>query len=202
MSKNNYLGFWFSYIETLTGLASIFLLLFVSATFRERLISEQNERLVESWKKANIELTNLNAAPVPDPDMGGMRITLADNLIFRLGSSNLTREGNVRIVEVSNVLADYFHNNPRFNDKMRIKVGGHTDRLGGDDINFPLSFNRAKNITEIMQRVFYSKNIRVKITPIAYGSKYPVPGHNKLVEPKNRRITIVIELLSTELLAY
>lgn len=40
----------------------------------------------------------------------------------------------------------------------------------------------------------------VEIIPIAYGSKYPLPGHDSEIEPRNRRITIVLEFLSTELL--
>lgn len=202
MKKNNTnSGFWFAYIETLTGLATIFLVLFLAATSQERKITKQNESLLNSWKEANNKLITLNAAPVPDSLMGGMRITLTDKLFFSLGSPKLTNQGNDKIKEISKVIADFYCTNSLFRSQMRIKIGGHTDKLGGDDVNFPLSYQRAQNISRIMQEVFYKSDLKKSIiTPIAYGSKYPLPGHTNEIEPMNRRITIVLELISTKLL--
>lgn len=202
MMKGNILGFWFAYIETLTALATIFLVLFVASTFRERAISEKNERLIKSWELANEELTKLHASPISDPMMGGMRITLADSVLFGLNKSNLTDIGTRKVIDISNVLVKFFRLNPNINDQMRIKVGGHTDRLGGDEINFPLSYKRANNVAEIIKRIFISNNLNVIITPSAYGSTYPVQGHYKNIEPINRRTTVTIELLSTEFLSH
>lgn len=193
-------GFWLSYIETLTGLAVIFLVLFVASSYRERAINERQERLVKSWQTAKDKLTELQAAPIPDPKMGGMRITLADTLIFSLNSSTLSVKGEKKLIEISKVLVTFFKSNPDFINAMRIKVGGHTDKIGGDIINFPLSYQRAYNVTNIIKNQLMDDKINVEVIPIAYGSKYPIPGHDREVEPKNRRITIVIELLSTEFL--
>ncbi|MDI6765543.1 MAG: OmpA family protein [Bacteroidota bacterium] len=198
--ENQTSGFWFAYIETLTGLAVIFLILFVAAANRERAINEQQEGLVKSWQTAKEKLFDLQAAPVPDPKMGGMRITLADSLIFALKSSKLSGEGENKIIEISRVLVGFYKSNPSFKTAMRIKVGGHTDPIGGDTINFPLSYQRAYNVMSLINSQFTSERLDVETIPIAYGSKYPLPGHDSEIEPKNRRITIVVEFLSTELL--
>lgn len=201
MMKGNISGFWFAYIETLTALATIFLVLFVASTFREREISEKNERLIKSWELANEELNNLHASPVPDQIMGGMRITLADSILFGLNKASLTSLGNKKIMDISNVLVRFFNSAQGLQKQIRLKVGGHTDSIGGDEINFPLSYKRAYNVTEIMEKIFVSNSVNVIIVPIAYGSKYPVKGHYKNVESQNRRTTITVELLSTELLS-
>lgn len=201
MKKENISGFWLTYIETLTGLATIFLVLFLAATFRERKITKQTESLLNSWKSAETELAKLNAAPVRDSIMGGMRITLTDNMFYSTGSSNLTGKGNDKIKEIAKALALFYNNNPSFKNQMKIIVGGHTDALGGDEINFPLSYERASNIAGIIKNIFYNNKLfNVVITPFAYGSKYPLAGHNRYVEPLNRRITIVVELPSNKFL--
>lgn len=200
-AKTEVSGFWFAYIETLTGLAIIFIILFVAAANRERVINAQHERLVRSWETVKGELTKLQAAPVPDPQMGGMRITLADSLIFPLGSAILNKMGEDKIIEIAKALVRFYRSNVFFTSAMGIKVGGHTDKTGGDIVNFPLSYERAENVANIIRRSFQSNGLTVEVTPIAYGSKYPLPGHSAQIEPRNRRITIVVELLSTELLS-
>lgn len=199
--KNSVEGFWFSFIETFTILFVIFLLLFIIASSRERTLNKQQERLVKSWQNAKDELANLNAAPEYDERMGGMRITLADKIVFALNSYNLHKEGKNRITEISKILVSFYKKNPELSKTIRIRVGGHTDKIGGDTVNFPLSYMRAYNVSAIIRKTFHSENIYdVDITPIAYGSKYPVPGLDNEIEPKNRRITIVLEFLSVELL--
>ncbi|MBU1299111.1 MAG: hypothetical protein KKB77_08190 [Bacteroidetes bacterium] len=86
----------------------------------------------DSWQTAKEKLLDLQDAPVPDPKMGGMRITLADSLIFALKSSKLSDEGENKIIEISRVLVGFYKSNPSFRSMMRFKVGGHTDRIGGD----------------------------------------------------------------------
>lgn len=193
-------GFWISYIETLTSLAVIFLILFVAAANRERAINKRQEQLVKSWHAAREKLTELCNSPIIDPKMGGIRITLADSLIFPLNSYLLSDEGKKLIIKISKILVDLYKINPSYRNVMRIKVGGHTNRIGGNSINFPLSYQRALNVTNIIKNQFELDKMDVEIIPIAYGSKYPLPGHDSEIEPRNRRITIVLEFLSTELL--
>ncbi len=195
------LGFWFSYVESLTALAVIFLILFVFAANREIIINKQQAQLVKSWQLAKEKLNNLNVAPEKDSKMGGIRLTIADSLFFSINSFELKPDGIKKIIKISDVLIEFFNENPNFQKLMRIKVGGHTDKIGGDNINFPLSYQRAYNVSNLIRNIFNEKNIDVDIVPIAYGSKYPLPGHDSEIEPKNRRITIVIEFLSTELLS-
>jgi len=201
MSKGHFLGFWFAYIETLTGLAAIFLILFVASSYRERILTETQEILIESWQKAEKELNKLGAAPIADPEMGGMRITIAENFIFPINQATLKKEGYDKIIDISKIFIELYKSNPAFIDYFRIKAGGHTDMIGGDQINFPLSFERAQNVSDVISNTFKKHSVPVKITPIAYGSKYPLKNHYSEWEPKNRRITLVLELNSTDLLS-
>lgn len=143
-------GFWISYIETLTSLAVIFLILFVAAANRERAINKRQEQLVKLWHAAREKLTELGTSPIIDPMMGGIRITLADSLIFPLNSYLLSDEGKKLIIKISKISVDLYKINPSYRNVMRIKVGGHTDRIGGDTIDFPLSYQRALNVTNII----------------------------------------------------
>ncbi len=202
MKQNNNYGFWLSYVDTMTGMAVLFLILFVAFLVRARKIDEKSETIISDWKQVLIELNAMNAAPIPDTLLGGIRITLADNILFNLNSAELSYIGKQKIKQISQLIANFLKKNTNYIKSLRIEVGGHTDKSGNDTINFPLSYNRSYSVSSVMKEVFKNENLDLNIIRnIGYGSKYPVPGTEKLIiAPINRRVTITLQLISTELL--
>jgi outer membrane protein OmpA-like peptidoglycan-associated protein len=202
MKQNNNYGFWLSYVDTMTGMAVLFLILFVAFLVRARKIDEKSETIISDWKQVLIELNAMNAAPIPDTLLGGIRITLADNILFNLNSAELSYTGKQKIKQISQLIANFLKKNTNYIKSLRIEVGGHTDKSGNDTINFPLSYNRSYSVSSVMKEVFKNENLDLNIIRnIGYGSKYPVPGTEKLIiAPINRRVTITLQLISTELL--
>lgn len=202
MKQNNNYGFWLSYVDTMTGMAVLFLILFVAFLVRARKIDEKSETIISDWKQVLIELNAMNAAPIPDTLLGGIRITLADNILFNLNSAELSDTGIQKIKQISQLIANFLKKNPSYMKSLRIEIGGHTDKSGNDTINFPLSYNRSYSVSSVMKDVFKEENLDLNIIRnIGYGSKYPVPGTEKLIiAPINRRVTITLQLISTELL--
>ena len=202
MKQNNNYGFWLSYVDTMTGMAVLFLILFVAFLVRARKIDEKSETIISDWKQVLIELNAMNAAPIPDTLLGGIRITLADNILFNLNSAELSDTGKQKIKQISQLIANFLKKNPSYMKSLRIEIGGHTDKSGNDTINFPLSYNRSYSVSSVMKEIFRRENLNLNIIRnIGYGSKYPVPGTEKLIiAPINRRVTITLQLISTELL--
>lgn len=199
--KNSHYGLWLSYIDTMTAFGAIFLLLFVFIFVRARTIDEKSEKLVNNWKLAKDKLEQLNAQPEIDSIFGGIRLTLAENILFNINSAEISNDGKNLIQNLSNILAEFIKSNSQYKNAFKITVGGHTDLTGSDEINFPLSFKRANNVSQIIKNEFQNMNVDNKnITPIGYGSKYLRNDIQNPFDGKHRRITIVIQLLSNELL--
>ena len=69
-----------------------------------------------------------------------------------------------------------------------IQIGGHTDKSGGDKINFPLSVSRAEKV----KQYFLDKGIATeRVFAFGYASTYPlVPNDTKEHRAMNRRTEI------------
>ncbi|MCX7612524.1 MAG: OmpA family protein [Ignavibacterium sp.] len=200
MRNSNY-GFWLSYIDTMTAFGAIFLFLFVFMFIRARTIDEKFEVLIKNWNASKDKLERLNAKPEIDTTFGGIKLTIAENILFKINSSEISDSGKILINELSKILAEFIRNNYKYKKAFRITIGGHTDVTGSDDINFPLSYKRAYNVAEIIKKEFSNWNLENEnIVPIAYGSKYLRKDIDDPRDPRHRRITIVIQLLSSELL--
>ena len=207
-------AFFLSYVEVFAAFSSIMILLFVASKYESKTqignlqaqlasaneVEERTKKLIESWRATERSLSEIGADPVRDKEMGGMRITVAEKVLFPINEAALKPEGQERIRQIAERLSWFIRQTDNIRDTVRIKVGGHTDAIGGDKINFPLSYERANMISTILNEVINRDAQLVHVVPVAYGSKYPVPGHTTDIDPVNRRITIVLELLSTDLL--
>lgn len=200
MKKNSNYGFWIAYIDTMTAFGAIFLILFLFLLVRARTIDEKSEKLLESWKTVKEQLLILKAEPVIDKVHGGIRLTIAENILFNINSAQINSDGQQYIDVLSKILSDFINQNVNYKDAFRIIVGGHTDLTGTDQINFPLSYQRAYNVSTIIKEKFHEMELDTKnITAIGYGSKYLIDSlKSKPYDPRHRRVTIVIQLLSTE----
>lgn len=199
--KNSPYGLWLSYIDTMTAFVAIFLILFVFMFVRARTIDEKSEKLVKNWNLAKEKLEQLNAQPEIDSVFGGIKLTIAEKVLFNINKADISDAGKETIERLSKILAEFIKSNYQYKKAFRITIGGHTDLTGSDEINFPLSFKRAFNVSEIIKKEFKKLNLDSEnIVPIAYGSKYLRKDIQNPYDYRHRRITIVIQILSNELL--
>lgn len=73
---------------------------------------------------------------------------------------------------------------------MDISVNGHTDRIGEDDYNNELSFQRARRVQKILEKEGVDPSF---ITTTSHGKNNPlVPTADNVPEPRNRRVEVIV----------
>lgn len=104
-----------------------------------------------------------------------------DRVYFETGSNNLTSESQDQINNIVAIL--------KANPDVRVKFGGYTDNSGSDDVNIPLSAERA---SVIMNQVIDAGIDFSRLESEGYGSQHPVCTENDTAEcmSKNRRVDI------------
>jgi len=107
-------------------------------------------------------------------------ITL-DRLYFETGKSNLTPESENQLKNIAMILK-LFPNS-------KIKMGGYTDNTGTDEINMPLSTERAKVTADKLISLGINAD---RVTSEGYGSQHPICPANDTPECRamNRRIDV------------
>lgn len=216
-------GFWFSYIDVFTVLAALFFILFIylvaekalyyprmddvraeNTALRDSLdeMSEfveeariRNRDMIEfsnAWDTAFDRLKALNAEPEVSFKEGGWRINVAERILFPVESDSLTRNGMLYITRIGEILNEFVLRSAQIKNTIRIVVGGHADTGGTDQLNFELSDRRAERVKEILEK----KIPDVAMEAIGFGEKYP-----KATRQESRRITIVIQPISVQLLS-
>ncbi|MGN1393080.1 MAG: OmpA family protein [Succinivibrionaceae bacterium] len=133
----------------------------------------------------------------PKKEVISKTITLESSALFGYNSSKLSSKGKQSISKVTNEIKD---NNIQ---DIKIKVEGHTDRIGSEKYNMELSKKRARSVVE----EFISNGIEPSsITAEGYGESSPVTGHTcnkfkgkKLIEclAPDRRVEVKFNGLKT-----
>jgi outer membrane protein OmpA-like peptidoglycan-associated protein len=101
---------------------------------------------------------------------------------FPKGSNDPTAESLALIPEILATISSRKSND--------VSIIGHSDRVGSGEINYKLSFKRAKGVAELL----ISKGVSREILEInSYGEGAPlVKTADEVAEPKNRRVEITI----------
>ena len=189
-SERSVSGFWFSYIDSLAIIASIFLILLIcymgEKVIRDKPVINFHERMKEMSPK----LESLGAKPEPSFEKGGWILTIADSILFNFDSADITSDGNKFIGKVGNILNKLIPNSDIYNF-FRVIVGGHADSTGKEDYNLNLSDRRANNVAYFLRR----KLPNISMEAIGYGEKFPKP--NAITNKENRRITIILQPIAT-----
>jgi len=100
------------------------------------------------------------------------------NVFFDLNKSTLRPESKVEL----NKLANYL----KFNAKLKIELGGHTDSRGNNDENIKLSSDRAKSVLDYLVQCGISS---ARLTSKGYGSSQPIISDeeiSKLAKPEEK----------------
>ena len=111
--------------------------------------------------------------------LDAVKVSFEEGILFATGKSELNASSQTSIAEIAKVLKE--------NSDMDIAIIGHTDNVGGDKVNNPLSVNRAKSVQSSLKNQGVNNIKRVE----GQGSKNPV-ADNATEEGRklNRRVEV------------
>ncbi|MBO4417491.1 MAG: OmpA family protein [Bacteroidales bacterium] len=106
---------------------------------------------------------------------------VTNNILFETGKATLKPESMEEIQKV----ADYMKKNPQ----ARFEVQGHTDNVGSDKTNDPLSQQRAEAVVKALEDMGVDPfNLR----PVGKGSHEPIADNGtEAGRAKNRRVEFI-----------
>ena len=112
----------------------------------------------------------------------GLQVILKNDILFSIGSSELSADSLQTLTDLNRVLKKY--------PKNRIVVQGYTDSTGTDAINNKLSTERAKAVYDYL---LGSGLKTLSISYVGYGSSNPVASNDTYEgRSKNRRVVLAI----------
>ncbi|MFO1526540.1 MAG: OmpA family protein [Turneriella sp.] len=105
-----------------------------------------------------------------------------NNIFFRKGSYQLSKESNAELNRLTKILKAY--------PGLKIEIGGHTDNTGTEDANMELSKNRARAVMDyLIERGLPRQSIKA----VGYGQSKPIASNNTPEgKKKNRRVELTI----------
>ena len=112
----------------------------------------------------------------------GIKVTFESGILFETGKSVLSESSKTALTKFSATLKEYIDTN--------VMIYGHTDNTGSDNINLPLSDNRAAAVKDylVAQGVAASR-----ITTKGMGSTAPVAtNETDAGRAQNRRVEVAI----------
>lgn len=144
---------------------------------RQRIYDEMIQRFQALISAGQLDVTLVN---------GRLVINMPQDILFRSGSADVSREGQAAITQVAAVLRD-------FTDR-QFQVEGHSDNVPISTRTFPsnweLSAARALSVVHILQAGGVQPT---SLSAAGYGEFHPVaPNDTRDNRAKNRRIEIVI----------
>lgn len=108
----------------------------------------------------------------------GTRITTFETVQFQTGSDVIREESHPMLTEVAEVL--------RVNPSMRIRVEGHTDSAGDDQLNLELSQRRADSVRRFLVEHGASEG---QVTAVGHGESRPIASNDTPAgRARNRRV--------------
>ena len=111
----------------------------------------------------------------------GIVLTIGD-VLFATGKADLSSDA-MRSVDK---LVEFLQKNPNRN----VLIEGHTDSVGSDEFNLPLSQKRADSVQEALTGKGTGQE---RITAKGYGKKYPVASNETASgKQQNRRVEVII----------
>lgn len=112
----------------------------------------------------------------------GIQVYLKNDILFAVGSSELSADSLQTLTDLNRVLKKY--------PKNRIVVQGYTDSTGSDAINQKLSTERAKAVYDFL---LGSGLKTLSITYVGYGPANPIASNDtEEGRAKNRRVVLSI----------
>lgn len=123
----------------------------------------------------------LEKVPGADGETGALLVKMDGGVTFEDGKSDLKGQGKTNINKLAEALGAYPETN--------IKVSGHANRTGSDDVNRRLSQNRAEAAKDALEEEgIEGKRI---IEAKGFSSEKPLPG-KPATDGSNRRVEVEI----------
>ena len=115
-------------------------------------------------------------------DGDNITLNMPGNVTFAFNSANLDPQFYPVLSSVADVLKEY--------DKTVVEVAGHTDSIGGDEVNQRLSEQRANAVTQFLA----AQNINPqRFITIGAGKRYPIASNDTDAgRAANRRVEITL----------
>ena len=133
--------------------------------------------------KQKAELEKINGAQVESVNDGqAIKVTFESGILFATNSSTLNQVSITSLAQFSNSL--------KANPDTDVQIFGHTDSTGNDQINIPLSQQRAKSVLNyiVSQGVGSSR-----LTSEGFGSSQPIADNATTAgKAQNRRVEVFI----------
>jgi outer membrane protein OmpA-like peptidoglycan-associated protein len=105
-----------------------------------------------------------------------------NNLFFDFNKSDLKKESNSELKRLVELLQKY--------PKMKIEIAGHTDNVGTDETNIPLSNRRAQ---AVLNWLVLNKIEASRLLAKGYGKSKPIAsGNSEEARRQNRRVEFLI----------
>ena len=144
------------------------------------------ERVAEKMKGTN-EITK---RAVTKFETGSIKAKVSERsyaIQFEIGKATLTSSGVKAMQSMYNDLNTH---------DLRITLGGHTDNTGSDDVNIPLSLERAKTVQNWLKQKNPASFPSVRFSDVkGYGSTMPLAGfdpNSSEGRDRNRRVEITV----------
>lgn len=139
--------------------------------------AEKAERIKAEADQLMKELSDLQAKQTER----GILIRMTD-VLFETGKSNLSLE----VMRSVDKLTEFLEKHPN----RYVLIEGHTDSIGGDELNLALSQKRADAVKE---RLVAKEVAEKRITTRGYGKKYPLASNETPAgRQQNRRVEVII----------
>jgi outer membrane protein OmpA-like peptidoglycan-associated protein len=141
-------------------------------------------RMDKVKKKAEADLKNAQVETVKDSNgLDAVKVTFNSGILFATNKYDLNNNSKMELNNLANIM--------RQNSDVSIDIQGYTDSTGSDQINNPLSLNRAQSVANYLTQngVPYSQLKNVQ----GFGSSNPVASNDtEAGRQQNRRVEVYL----------
>lgn len=227
-SKSSIYGYWFSYIDALTVLAAIFVILFIASISSrlwnkatidvEQLIKERNDlfeknknlslvleaqtkklaKFEEAWENVIVALGSRGIQYETLFNDGGMKINISEKILFRVNSADISEQGYEHLKTLTGII-NHFIADSEIRRTIRIIIGGYADTTGNRI--WTVAQRKEFNLALSQRR---AANVASELQKTFNDIPMEAVGYGENTEKPtpqdNRRITLVIQPIAKDLL--
>ncbi|MBK7428717.1 MAG: PD40 domain-containing protein [Saprospiraceae bacterium] len=119
------------------------------------------------YNKDDIPSVTLFLQPIKDTSAAAAKPVVLNNVFYETGSASLQKISHFELDKLSTFLKE--------NPAVKVRINGHTDNVGGDNVNLPLSQARAKSVYDYLIKLGIDAS-RMQFK--GFGSSKPIADNN------------------------